>query len=70
MNRQYLDTLVRELAHHGVADWQIDRRHHHPRLVFERDGKKTFYVMPASSSDWRATLNARADLRRILRSNA
>jgi hypothetical protein len=64
--RQYIDVLTRELASHGVADWRIDRSHHHPRLTFQWKGRETFYVMPSSSSDWRGALNARADLRRIL----
>ncbi len=67
MNRQYVDVLARELARHGVAKWHVDRRHPHPRLVFEQGGRSQFYAMPSSSSDRRAALNARADLRRLLR---
>jgi hypothetical protein len=63
----YIDTMTRELARHGVDRWHIDRRHHHPRLTFEWNGRAMFYVMPVSSSDWRAVLNTRSDLRRILR---
>jgi hypothetical protein len=65
-NRSYIDVLARELACHGIHHWRIDRKHHHPRLMFERDGKTTFLVMPASASDWRSVLNARSNLRRIL----
>lgn len=65
-NRTHIAVLTRELARHGVDRWHIDRKHHHPRLRFEWNGRETFYVMPSSSSDHRAALNARANLRRIL----
>jgi hypothetical protein len=66
--RQCVDVLTRELARHGVTRWRIDRKRRHPRLTFEWNGRETFYVMPSRSPDWRSALNARSDLRRILRS--
>ena len=67
MNRQYIDVLAQELARHGIDRWHIDRWHHHPRLLFEWQGRRVFYAMPSSASDWRSVRNARADLRRLLR---
>jgi hypothetical protein len=66
-SRQTIGVLARELARHGVEEWSIDRRHHHPRLRFEWCGREVFYVLASSGSDWRGTLNARSSLRRVLR---
>jgi len=59
-NRRSIDVLTRELARHSVDRWHIDRQHHHPRLVFERDGKQAFYVLSSSGSDWRGSLQQTA----------
>jgi hypothetical protein len=64
--RQYLAVLTRELATFGVDRWHIDRSHHHPRLIFEWDGREISYVMAGSSSDWRSMRNAVSSLRRVM----
>jgi hypothetical protein len=67
MNRQYVDVLAHELQRHGVSRWHVDRQHRHPRLIFQWNGRPVFYAMPSTCSDWRGAMNARADIRRILR---
>jgi hypothetical protein len=66
MNRQYITVLAQELARHGISRWHVDRRHRHPRLVFEWQGRPMFFVMAGTASDWRSVRNHRADLRRLL----
>jgi len=42
-NRECLDVLVKELEHHGIGRWRIERSRH-TRLVFELNGKEFVYV--------------------------
>ncbi len=62
----YEQTLISELATHGVTDWWIDRDHPHPQLHFVWQSRPLMYVMSSTPSDRRAHLNAVSDLRRLM----
>jgi hypothetical protein len=42
-------------------------RNRHCKIRWELDGRKGVAIIPFTASDWRAPMNARADVRRQLR---
>jgi len=66
MTDPYLSALVRELKSHGVTQYEVKKGRKHRRLIFTFQGREMFYVMPSTSSDFRAPLNAQSDLRRLM----
>jgi hypothetical protein len=64
--KDYIRAVKAELAAHGVAEYQIDDGRKHKKLRFSWQGKDVLYVMPKSPSDWRASMNAVSDLRRLM----
>jgi Rha family phage regulatory protein len=68
VSREVIEAVIAEFTRAGCSA----RHEHgrvHGRVWFSRpafDGQR-FYVVPTSSSDWRATLNARSDVRRMPR---
>jgi hypothetical protein len=54
------------LDRHGIA-FELQHRGKHPRVLFTHGGRMHRVVVPASPSDRRAPLKAKAFIRRILR---
>jgi hypothetical protein len=65
-----LDAVTEELAAAGI-DFQIEHGGRHRRVVFEIGGVRQFVIASfgggGRNRNWRAEKNARADVRRILR---
>jgi hypothetical protein len=61
-----IDAVIVELRAVGI-DFEIVRGGKHVQVHWSSNGARRFYVVPATSSDWRAVQNARAGIRRILR---
>jgi hypothetical protein len=61
-----IDAVTAELCAVGI-DYAIVRGGKHVQVHWSSNGARRFYVVPATSSDWRAVQNARAGIRRILR---
>ena len=57
--------LITVLEDNGARDVYVQMGGKHPRLMFVYDGVKQFYVVPGTSSDRRARINATTDLRRM-----
>lgn len=66
LSTDYTRAVLAELATHGVTEYDIEDGRKHRKLRFIFGGKPILYVMPKSPSDWRASLNAVSDLRRIM----
>jgi hypothetical protein len=67
MSRDLLvDDAVNLLLARGFAP-SVERRGRHQKIRWIDQGRRQILVVSRSSSDWRARLNSRATLRRILR---
>lgn len=66
-NNESLKTVLNELASVGIDDVKISEGGKHIKLKWDASGKTRTFTVPNTSSDWRSPLNARRDLRRILR---
>ena len=60
------ETIVRELKLHGITPTLMNGGKHN-KILWEAEGNKRVYVAPITPSDFRARLNARAEVRRMLR---
>jgi len=60
------DIVTNELDKRGL-DYRLSHRSKHLQLQFVAAGRSYIYILPHTSSDWRAAHNARADVRRMLR---
>jgi hypothetical protein len=70
MKNDCLDAALRELSQVGIRPRRQDDRRH---VFLEWDvpgGKRRQYTVPKTPSDWRARLNARSDVRRLIREDA
>jgi hypothetical protein len=63
--RAFAGPLIEELEKHGVNDATISWGNH-PQLVFTWQGQQRIFAFSGSTSDHRAALNARSDLRKML----
>jgi hypothetical protein len=63
--REHLKPATDMLDAAGI-EWEIEARSKHKRLVYRVDGRTYFATVSATSSDKRASLNLRADIRRNL----
>lgn len=66
MRNEVTDAVMRELEAHGLHG-SIEHRGKHQAVVWEQDGKRRSYICPLTPSDVRAWINARGDVRRMLR---
>lgn len=60
-----LEAVTAELRQAGVP-FRVDRGRKHPQVRFGAELDRV-YVVAGSASDWRASRNARADIRRMLK---
>lgn len=67
MPNPYISALTAKLARVGIRDYEIEHGGKHPKLIYQHQGQRRFYVFPASGSDSQhGVRNAVADLRRHL----
>jgi hypothetical protein len=64
-----LRIVVAQLEAAGITP-EIKQAKKHIRIYWHRNGRRHSYTVPLSPSDWRASLNSRSDIRRILRADA
>lgn len=68
MSRRALeDALVAELQRHGITGHRITHGAKHPRLNFEVDGRRQFFVYSTTTFDGCIRQTFVAELRRVLR---
>jgi hypothetical protein len=68
MRDECLDAALRELHSVGIKPRiSYDRRH--VFLEWDVAGEKRQYSLPATPSDWRAPLNTRAGVRRMIKAD-
>lgn len=68
MNNDCLDAALSELRAVGI-DPAIEHGGKHIRIVWDHDGQQRLFIVPKTASDWRAALNSRSDIRRMLKSD-
>lgn len=66
MNNECLNAAVTELRGAGIEP-RIEHGGKHIRVLWEYQGRERMYVTGNTPSDWRAPLNVRSDVRRMLR---
>ena len=62
-HRRIMDELLRR----GAKEVHLVKGRRHPRIEFTYNGRKHSYVTSLSPSDYRATVKAIADIRRMLK---
>jgi hypothetical protein len=68
MKNECLDVALQELESAGVRDVEHANGGRHVQVRWRvNGGEQRVYTIPATPSDWRASHNARAGIRRILR---
>lgn len=66
-DKQLLHKLQEELALHPKVQARMEHRSKHPAIVLTLGGQTRKVFLSTSPSDHRAILNAKTELRRILR---
>lgn len=64
-----LQVVTDELRLAGV-DYQVEHGGKHLRVLFELNGRAMLCTVSATTANWNAHYNARADVRRMLRRGA
>ena len=66
-NREIVEAVTDELQKHGATEIEYaTAKRGHPRIWFTWAGERRWIVLPGSTSDRRAHLNARSEVRKIL----
>lgn len=69
MKNDVTQAVLKELEIHGFQG-RIEPRGKHQAIVWDQGGKSRFYICPVTPSDVRSWVNARGDVRRMLREPA
>jgi hypothetical protein len=69
MRNRCIDAVITELRAVGVYDFKIASGGKHPQVHWEVNGAPRFYAVPGTPGDVRSALNARADIRRMLKAD-
>jgi hypothetical protein len=48
-------------------DWYVNTKGRHPKVIFTINGRSCQMTVSSTPSDWRGPLNARAQVRRVIR---
>lgn len=65
ISNECIDTAVAELDALNISS-NVEPRGKHVAIVWQHNGERRSYVTARTPSDWRAPMNARRDIRRIL----
>lgn len=65
-SNECISAVTDELGKHGIT-YDVEPRGKHVAIVFVYGGIEYTHIAPASPSDWRAPMNSKSQIRRLLR---
>lgn len=69
MRNEITDLLIEELEKYGLKGHLEDRSKHIEVYWLLPNGERRFTIVPRTASNWRSGMNARSDLRKMLRAD-